>query len=33
MKRSKAYRQASEQIDRTRLYGPAEAVPSPRRPR
>ena len=26
MKRSKAYRQASEQIDRTRLYSPAEAV-------
>src|SRR5277367_7165808 len=26
MKRSKAYRQASEQIDRDRLYSPAEAV-------
>jgi large subunit ribosomal protein L1 len=26
MKRSKAYRQASEQIDRARLYSPAEAV-------
>ena len=26
MKRSKAYRQASEQIDRTKLYSPAEAV-------
>ena len=26
MKRSKAYRQASEQIDRERLYSPAEAV-------
>jgi len=26
MKRSKAYRQASEQIDRTRLYSPGEAV-------
>ena len=26
MKRSKAYRQASEQIDHTRLYSPAEAV-------
>jgi large subunit ribosomal protein L1 len=26
MKRSKAYRQANEQIDRTRLYSPAEAV-------
>jgi large subunit ribosomal protein L1 len=26
MKRSKAYRQAAEQIDRTRLYSPAEAV-------
>src|ERR1700740_3247710 len=26
MKRSKAYRQASEQIDRTRLYSPVEAV-------
>jgi large subunit ribosomal protein L1 len=26
MKRSKSYRQAAEQIDRTRLYSPAEAV-------
>src|ERR1700689_2920136 len=26
MKRSKAYREASEQIDRDRLYSPAEAV-------
>ncbi|MGH3260048.1 MAG: 50S ribosomal protein L1, partial [Streptosporangiaceae bacterium] len=26
MKRSKAYRQASEQIDRARLYSPVEAV-------
>src|SRR5713101_5388576 len=26
MKRSKAYRQADEQIDRARLYSPAEAV-------
>ena len=26
MKRSKAYRQAAEQIDRTKLYSPAEAV-------
>jgi large subunit ribosomal protein L1 len=26
MKRSKAYRQASEQIDRTKLHSPAEAV-------
>src|ERR1700733_6080711 len=26
MKRSKGYRQAAEQIDRTKLYGPIEAV-------
>ena len=26
MKRSKAYRQAAEHIDRERLYSPAEAV-------
>jgi large subunit ribosomal protein L1 len=26
MKRSKSYRQAAEQIDRERLYSPAEAV-------
>ena len=26
MKRSKSYRQADEQIDRERLYSPAEAV-------
>src|ERR1700731_1717039 len=32
MKRSKAYRSAAEQIDRTRLYSPAEAVALARKP-
>ena len=33
MKRSKAYQNAAEKIDREQLYSPADAVGWPRKPR